>query len=63
MTFQVAYIPTISEVGSVKELIGRKTLTAKDEFTGEILEIKSKGDTTRMTGEKDYNFDIGVVRQ
>lgn len=60
LSFQLEYIPVVSEVNKFKNLLGVKKLVATDTFTGEKIEVEAKGDTTRMDKE-DYKYNVGKV--
>ena len=46
VSFKVSFTPTLGQVGGYAELIGQKTLSAKDIFTDNLLEVKIKKDNT-----------------
>ena len=62
VSFQVGYIPVLSDVGGYKVLVEKQSLTAKDSFTGNYLQTFADPDTTRMYGEKGYKYNAGQVK-
>jgi hypothetical protein len=44
MNFKVKVTPTLVDKGKYIKLVGVKTLTAKDEYTGEEIRVKAKED-------------------
>ncbi|NOY35647.1 MAG: hypothetical protein GXP44_01860 [bacterium] len=54
VSFQVALDPNLSQVGSSPELIGKTSLEAKDEFTGETLKDEKSALTTRLTRDPQF---------
>jgi len=59
VSFKVSFTPTLGQVGRYAELVGPKTLSAKDIFTGNLLEVKAKEDDTFID---DGNAPYGTGR-
>jgi len=48
MAFQVALLPSVSQIGIIPDLTGDVVITGTDRFTGEVLKIIKSGVTTRL---------------
>ncbi len=63
VSFQVAVIPSITEVGSIMTLVNDATLTGTDTFSGENLNATQPPVTTDITSDPAYQDGIGIVAQ
>lgn len=60
-SFQVALLPSISQVGTTPTLLGDQHLRATDRFTGAVVRARNNAVTTRLSSEAGYDHSIGEV--
>ena len=61
VAFQIAVVPSLSQVGETPLVIGDTMLTGKDDFTGVIIEGSKSGLTTKTSTDTGYKFGDEVV--
>ena len=63
LVFQVALMPSITQIGTTPVLIDESKLEAKDIFTGEILEVFDTAIATDLPDDPSVGFGMGQVAQ
>ncbi len=63
VAFQVAILPSLSQLGTEPNIIGATTLTGFDVFTETSLQATAREVTTRLTSDPLYGFSKGEVVQ
>ena len=61
VSFQVSITPSVTQVGTVMDLIGASTISANDTFTGTSLLYTAGPLTTDITTDPQYRNGLGVV--
>ena len=61
VSFQVGFIPSITQVGSYPVLITETTLTAMDDFTGSIVNDTENSKDIKLTTDPYYVKEEGKV--
>lgn len=61
ISFQVALLPSVSQVGSAPALTNNVTVTGNDRFTGKDLQTTKNGVSTRLTTDPGFNMIGSVV--
>jgi hypothetical protein len=59
--FQVALTPSISQVGQPVSLTGKTNLQAQDPTAGAAVAASTDAPTTQLSGDSQYNSNMGVV--
>ncbi len=61
VSFQVSFLPSLSQVGSMPVLVGGATFTARDAYTSASLKASAEPATTRMTNDPKGGFNSEQV--
>lgn len=59
--FQVAFLPSISQVGTVPTLVSEQSLRATDRFTGTVIRATADALTTHLPEDPDADAQVGRV--
>jgi hypothetical protein len=59
--FQLSFLPSVSQVGTVPTLVGEQSLRATDRFTGTVVRTTAGALTTRLPEDPDPNTYTGQV--
>ncbi len=59
--FQVALMPSLSQVGQAPDLTGGSTLTAEDRFAQSPIQVNTNAPTTQLTNDSGYTNAMGDV--
>jgi hypothetical protein len=59
--FQLSFLPSVSQVGTVPTLVGEQSLRATDRFTGTVVRTTAGALTTRLPEDPDPNTHTGQV--
>lgn len=62
-SFQVSFLPSVSQIGTTPTLLGEQTVSATDRFTGVTLQDTRDRLTTQLPSEAGYDRDSGVVTE
>lgn len=60
--FQVSFLPSVSQVGTVPTIVGEQRLRATDRFTGTIIRATSPALTTRLSEDPNSDAQSGYVQ-
>ena len=60
--FQVSFLPSISQVGSVPTILSTQYLRATDRFTGTVLRAEAPALTTRLVADPELSNQDGRVQ-
>lgn len=63
VSFQVELSPSISQIGSVPQLLGEAVLTGKDNFSGATLRATRSALNTRLSNDSQFKTGYEVVVQ
>jgi hypothetical protein len=61
--FQIAFTPSVSQIGNSPILINDQTLSGTDEFTSTVIEAVKRGMTSNLTTDAGFPLNGGVVTQ
>lgn len=61
VSFQIGFIPSVTQVGSVPTLITETTLDAVDTFTGSVVNDTEDARTTAITNDSGYAIGVEKV--
>lgn len=61
-SFQVSFLPSVSQVGTLPTLIGEQHFRATDRFTGTVVRATARALTTRLSDDPDSGAQNGVVQ-
>jgi len=63
VAFQIALLPSVTQIGSALQLLSETKLTGQDVFTGARLERQTNSVSTNLSSEPNFNYnDDKVVR-
>lgn len=60
-SFQVSFLPSVTQIDTTPKLLGEQTLTVTDRFTGTKLSAKHRALTTELSTEAGYPEGNGMV--
>lgn len=60
-SFQISFLPSISQIDTTPTLIGDQQFRATDRFTGAVVRARMGARTTRLSEEAGYPVNIGEV--
>lgn len=63
VSFQISFLPSVSQIGTAPELVGGATLTAKDGFTLTAVSDSFSALTTRLSSDPYFKVDAENVVQ
>lgn len=63
VSFQIALLPSVNQVGSSPDLIGSATVQGTDRFTGSMVEKRVSALNTRITEDPSYDAGDEQVRR
>lgn len=62
VAFQVSFLPSVSQVGSIPTLVGEQRLRATDRFTGTVIRATAEALRTNLSEDPNPDAKEGVVQ-
>lgn len=62
-SFQISFLPSVSQVGTLPTLIGEQHFRATDRFTGTVVRATAPALTTRLPNDPDADAQSGAVQR
>ncbi len=63
VSFQIGFLPSVSQVGETPVLVTNPTLTGTDSFTHQVLTNAKRSIDTKITGDSRYRSNDGTVER
>lgn len=61
-SFQVSFLPTVTQIGTTPTLMGQQRLRADDDFTGTVVRDENSAVTTHLPQESGFGSNSGEVK-